>query len=155
MEAKCNLYERTTVFAAVLFQDKIYVALDEREYSWPENSGPSDYTRYSELWCSSGQLLWWNQLTTFDVVDFGLGAYQSKLVRVGGVEDEVSVLNSVLVSDDGKTWRNSLPPLPTRRGCPMIVTVGRNPEYLVVAGGCDYSPELKCLPTVEVLAEGQ
>ena len=88
-------------------------------------------------------------------MDFGLGAYQSKLVRVGGVENEVSVLSSVLVSDDEKTWRNSLPPLPTRRGCPMVVTVGRNPEYLVVAGGCDYSPELKCLPTVEVLAEGQ
>ena len=37
----------------------------------------------------------------------------------------------------------------------MVVTVGRNPEYLVVAGGCDYFPEWKYLPTVEVLAEGQ
>ena len=35
----------------------------------------------------------------------------------------------------------------------MVVTVGRNPEYLVVAGG--YSPKFKYLPTVEVMAEGQ
>ena len=107
------------------------------------------------LYCSSGQLLSWNRLTTFDVVNFGLGTYQSKLVRVGGGEDEISVLSSVLVSDDGITWQDSLPPLPTRRANPMVVTVGRNPEYLVVAGGCDYSPELKNLPTLEVLAEGQ
>ena len=136
------------MFAAVLFQDKIYVALKVLIYSWTQ-------TKHSMLYCSSGQLLLWNRLTSFDVEDFGLGAYQSKLVRVGGVEDEVSVLSSVLVSDDGKTWQDSLPPLPTRRACPMVVTVGRNPEYLVVAGGCDFSPEWKYLPTVEVLAEGQ
>ena len=147
MEAKCNLPEHREVFAAVLFQDKIYVALKVRN-SWI-------YTKHSMLYCSSGQLLSWNRLTTFDVEDFGLGAYQSKLVRAGGVEDKVSVLSSVLVSDDGKTWQDSLPPLPTRRACPMVVTVGRNPEYLVVAGGCDFSPEWKYLPTVEVLAEGQ
>ena len=136
------------MFAAVLFQDKIYVALKVIPYNWT-------HTKHSMLYCSSGQLLSWNRLTTFDVEDFGLGAYQSKLVRVGGVEDEVSVLSSVLVSDDGITWQDSLPPLPTRRACPMVVTVGRNPEYLVVAGGCDFSPEWKYLPTVEVLAEGQ
>ena len=63
---------------------------------------------------------------------------------------------SVLVSDDGITWQDSLPPLWTRRAYPMVVSVGRNPEYLVVAGGRDYSPELKYLnPTVEILAEGQ
>ena len=145
MEAKCNLPKRRKVFAAVLFQDKIYVALKVLTYNWT-------HTKHSMLYCSSGQLLSWNRLTTFDVVNFGLGAYQSKLVRVGGVEDEVSVLSSVLVSDDGITWQDSLRPLPTRRDCPMVVTVGRNPEYLVVAGG---SPELKYLPTVEVLAEGQ
>ena len=143
MEAKC-LPEDREAFAAVLFQDKIYVALKV----------PCWYY-HSMLYCSSGQLLSWNRLTTFDVGYFGLGAYQSKLVRVGGVEDEVSVLSSVLVSDDGITWQDSLPSLPTRRDCPMVVTVGRNPEYLVVAGGCDYSSEWKCLPTVEVLAEGQ
>ena len=82
-------------------------------------------------------------------------------MRVGGDErrDDKrswwSALSSVLVSDDGITWQDSLPPLPTRRAHPMVVTVGRNPEYLVVAGGCDYSPESKYLPTVEVLAEGQ
>ena len=143
MEDKCNLPKHATVFAAVLFQDKIYVALKVLMRQ----------TKHSMLYCSSGQFLSWNRLTTFDVEDFGLGAYQSKLVRVGGVEDEVSVLSSVLVSDDGKTWQDSLPPLPTRRACPMVVTVGRNPEYLVVAGGWD--SEWKCLPTVEVLAEGQ
>ena len=144
MEAKCNLPENATVFAAVLFQDKIYVALKV----------PSQYD-HSMLYCSSGQLLLWNRLTTFDIVDFGLGTYQSKLVRVGGVADKISVLSSVLVSDDGKTWQDSLPPLTTRRTHPMVVTVGRNPEYLVVAGGCDFSPGFKYLPTVEVLAEGQ
>ena len=141
MEAKCNLPE---VSAAVLFQDKIYVALKV-----------PDWYNHSMLYCSSGQLLSWNRLTTFDVVDFGLGAYQSKLVRVGGLEDTISVLSSVLVSDDGITWQDSLPPLPTRRARPMVVTVGRNPEYLVVAGGWDYSPKWTCLPTVEVLTEGQ
>ena len=100
--------------------------------------------------------------STDDVVDFGLGAYQSKLVRVGGghegLDDERSrwsAVSSVLVSEDGKTWRDSLPPLLTRRADPMVVTVGRNPEYLVVADGCGYLPELKRFPTVEVLAEGQ
>ena len=131
MEDKCNLPEDTTVFAAVLFQDKIYVALKVLTYS-------RTHTKHSMLYCSSGQLLSWNRLTTFDVVDFGLEAYQSKLVRVGGVDEKKSILSSVLVRDDGITWQDSLPPLPTRRACPMVVTVGRNPEYLVVAGG--YSP---------------
>ena len=163
--AKGRLPEHDGVFAAVLFQDKIYVALISPSDSDSDDTCSSfdgeDTPKRSVLYCSSGQLLSWNRLTTFDVVDFGLGAYQSKLVRVGGVEglDDVgsrwSVLSSVLVSDDGKTWQDSLPPLPTRRAYPMVVTVGRNPEYLVVAGGCDYSPDLKCLPTVEVLAEEQ
>ena len=156
MEDKCNLPEDTKAFAALLFQDKIYVALKVKVIpnSWI-------YTKPSMLYCSSGQLLSWNRLTTFDVVDFGLGAYQSKLVRVGGFErlrSRWSAVSSVLVSGDGKTWQYSFPPLPTRRAHPMVVPVGRNPEYLVVAGGrdyCDYSSELEYLPTVEVLAEGQ
>ena len=173
--AKGRLPEHDGVFAAVLFQDKIYVALKVPSYcssnsdsddTCSSHSGSSSFDgedthMHSVLCCSSGQLRSWKQLATFDVVGFGIGTYQSKLVRVGGVEglDDVgsrwSVLSSVLVSDDGITWQNSLPSLPTRRAYPMVVTVGRNPEYLVVVGGCDYSPELKCLPTVEVLAEGQ
>ena len=81
MEAKCNLPKRREVFAAVLFQDKIYLALKVLTYNWTR-------TKHSMLYCSSGQLLSWNRLTTFDVVDFGLEAYQSKLVRVGGVDEK-------------------------------------------------------------------
>ena len=163
--AKGRLPEHDGVFAAVLFQDKIYVALISPSDSDSDDTCSSfdgeDTPKRSVLYCSSGQLLSWNRLTTFDVVDFGLGAYQSKLVRVGGFErlrSRWSAVSSVLVSGDGKTWQYSFPPLPTRRAHPMVVPVGRNPEYLVVAGGrdyCDYSPELEYFPTVEVLAEGQ
>ena len=156
----------------MLFQDKIYVALkvddndnpiqpQSRLFNTPY-SHSEKMPMKSMLCCSSGKLdKSWKSLPNVDAVSFGLGTYQSKLVRVGGLQSldeetfKPSVLSSVLVSDDGITWRDSLPPLPTRRACPMVVTVGRNPEYLVVAGGCDYSPVWTCLPTVEVLAEGQ
>ena len=73
VEAKGNLPERTTVFAAVLFQDKIYVALKVQLVRQFRHT-----SKYSVLYCSSGQLLLWNRLTTFDIVDFGLGAYQGQ-----------------------------------------------------------------------------
>ena len=159
--AKGRLPEHDGVFAALLFQDKIYVALKIPWYCLSDSGSHEDKPMRSMLCCSSGQLQSWRRLATFDVMSFGLGTYQSKLVRVGGHQgldeerSQLSAVSSVLVSDDGITWRDSLPPLPTRRACPMVVTVGRNPEYLVVAGGGNFSPELKCLPTVEVLAEGQ
>lgn len=66
-----------------------------------------------------------------------------------------SVCSTLLVSEYGITWRDSLPPLLMGRASPAVITVGRNPEYLVVVGGHDYSPAHRYLLTVEVLVEGQ
>ena len=139
MIAKGRLPKHDRVFAAVLFQDKIYVALkvpwyclsdSDSNHTCCSHPGSTSFDRedtpmHSVLCCSSGQLRSWKQLATLDVVGFGIGTYQSKLVRVGGVEglDNVesrwSVLSSVLVSDDRKTWQDSLPPLLTRRAYPI------------------------------------
>lgn len=131
------------VFSAVLLQDKIFVAL---ALPFPLEAPDS----LSLLCTTCLELKSWIQLTTLDSVDFGLGTFQSKLVRVGGRKGWLSeVHGSVLVSDDGIDWRHSLPPMPTARRHPMVISTG---EYLVVAGGEDHVGEV--LATVEVLVDG-
>ena len=112
----------------------------------------------SMLCCSSIELNAWHPLVTVGIGYYGLGTYQSRLVMVGGAKCHKlswSEFGGVLLSDDGVLWQNSLPPMPTKRWNPGVVSVGQNPEYLLVAGGSSSIFGYCMLATVEVLVEGQ
>ncbi len=67
---------------------------------------------------------------------FGLGVVKSELVVVGGKNISYSLYNSVSneirVLANQKNWRRSIPPMPTARDSPAVVSL---PTHLVVAGG--------------------
>lgn len=126
--------------SAVLFQEKIYVVA----------MGLS-YKQQSEVYCASIDLDSWTKLSELDLLCFGIGTYQSKLVLVGGVKVTGEVCNDWSLSSNGITWQPSLLPMPTKRYSSAVVNTG-NPEYLVVAGGLGESDE--ALDVVEVLIEG-
>lgn len=49
-----------------------------------------------------------------NIQQFALTTYHSQLVLLGGMSnDSVTILNELWVSDDGKSWQQSLPPMPT------------------------------------------
>ena len=135
--------------SAVLFKGKIFAALNfyrSRDTGTGLFSSPINDLRS------------WRELNARGVKDFGLGVYKSNLVMLGGLlpaqgrHRMPQRLNDVLVSNNGIKWRSYLPPMPTRRASPTVVSAGESPEYLVVAGGEDSDV---VLTTVEVLVEGQ
>lgn len=154
--AQRDLPDHNGVFAAVLLWDKIFVAL-ATPYS-PDPQHPQ-----SQLCCTSVDLAAWTRLAEFDILEFGLGTYRSQLVRVGGVRlnsispssaslaEERAVYDDLLVSEDGVSWHASLPPMPTKRYNPTVVSCGWKTEYLVVVGGIGSS--MYTLNVVEVLAD--
>lgn len=143
------------MFSAVLFQDKVFLGMtvpipDGREPVYWEQ----DFS-HSLLLCSSLEFKSWTRLPTSDILFFGLSTYHSKLVRVGGTRydgKESEDSGEVFVSDDGITWHDSLPPMPTKRSQPTVIY---SAEYLVVAGGSSTSPDFHFLDTVEALVDGQ
>ena len=88
----------------------------------------------------------WIKLQEIDFVGYTLATYHSKLVMVGGWGR-----NTVLMSDNGITWKPSLPPMTTARFLPAVVSHGHL-ECLIVAGGKGNGEELS---TVEILRDGQ
>ena len=144
------------MFSAVLFQDRIFLGMT---VPIPDGREPVYWDRdYSHclLLCSSFEFKSWTKLSTSDILFFGLGTYQSQLVRVGGTRydgKKSEDSNEVLVSYDGITWHDSLPPMPTRRSQPTVIY---SEKYLVVAGGSSTSPpDYHFLDTVEALVDGQ
>jgi hypothetical protein len=66
---------------------------------------------------------------------YGISTYRSQLVLVGGLDPTTQqATNKVWVSDDGRKWEPSLPPLPIASGNPLVVNTG-SPECLIVIGG--------------------
>ncbi len=74
----------------------------------------------------------WSTLPRLPVCYCGLGEVKGELVAVGGVDSSDSVSNVVHVFNEGRNWKLTIPPMPTARYRPAVVSL---PTHLVVAGG--------------------
>ena len=80
----------------------------------------------------------WSTLPRLPVYYFGLGQVKGELVAVGGMDSSRSRSNVVHVFNKGRNWKLTIPPMPTARDSPAVVSL---PTHLVVAGGVlDYGP---------------
>ena len=74
----------------------------------------------------------WSTLPRLPVRYFGLGKIKGELVAVGGRNSSYSASNVVHVFNKGRNWKQTIPPIPTARHSPAVVSL---PTHLVVAGG--------------------
>ncbi|XP_064385456.1 serine/threonine-protein kinase Wnk-like [Halichondria panicea] len=74
----------------------------------------------------------WSTLPRFPVHYFGLGEVKGELVAVGGMDSSFSRSNVVHVFNKGRNWKRTIPPMPTARDSPAVVSL---PTHLVIAGG--------------------
>lgn len=109
-------------------------------------------TKQAALKCFDTDLALWTMLSVPAITWFSLTTYHSKLVLVGGWNiHNGKILNELWVSDYGKHWQKSLPPMPTSRyGAATENT--KSSQYLVVAGG--YGGGFRISDKVEVYSDG-
>ena len=75
----------------------------------------------------------WLTLPRLPVCYFGLGEVKGELVAVGGRDSfYFSISNVVHVFNKRRNWKPTIPPMPTARSSPAVVSL---PTHLVVAGG--------------------
>ncbi len=74
----------------------------------------------------------WSNLPRLPARYFGLGEVKGELVAVGGLDLSRSTSNMVHVFNKGRNWKRTIPPMPTARDSPAVVSL---PRHLVVAGG--------------------
>ena len=74
----------------------------------------------------------WSTLPKLPVRYFGLGQVKRELVAVGGRDLSGPTSNVVYVFNKGKSWKRTIPPMPTARDSLTVVSL---PTHLVVAGG--------------------
>ncbi len=74
----------------------------------------------------------WLTLPRLPVRWFGLGKVKGELVAVGGMDSSYSTSNVVHVFDKGRNWKLTIPPMPTARDSPAVVSL---PTHLIIAGG--------------------
>ncbi|XP_064385489.1 serine/threonine-protein kinase dst1-like isoform X2 [Halichondria panicea] len=74
----------------------------------------------------------WSTLPRLPVCYFDLGEVNGQLVVVGGKDSSGSRSNVVHVFNKGRNWKQTIPPMPTARISPAVVSL---PTHLVVAGG--------------------
>ena len=74
----------------------------------------------------------WSTLPRLPVHYFGLGEVKGELVAVGGVHSFESKSNVVHVFNKRRNWKRIIPPMPTARSSPAVVSL---PTHLIVAGG--------------------
>ncbi len=74
----------------------------------------------------------WSTLPRLPVCYFGLGEVKGELVAVGGRDPSRSKSNVVHVCTKGRNWKRTIPPMPTARSWPAVVSL---PTHLVVTGG--------------------
>ncbi len=74
----------------------------------------------------------WSTLPRLPVLLFGLGEVKGELVAVGGTDSSYSRFNVVHVFNKERNWKRTIPPMPTARCSPAVVSF---PTHLVVAGG--------------------
>lgn len=91
----------------------------------------------------------WSLLPVYDYYWFGMTSLHNKLVFVGGVvKGTQDRTNKIGVWDD-KWLDNLLPPMPTARSGPTVVT--HKSRWLIVAGGFSDLFDEAVLSTVEIL----
>ena len=104
------------------------------------------------LFVSRANPIRWRELRT-PTSRCALATFHSQLVLIGGYEANTGRRTSKLwTSDAGEDWKESLPPMPTKRHSPSAVSIG-TPEHLVVAGGS--GDDIGQLNTVEVLTDNE
>ena len=74
----------------------------------------------------------WSTLPRLPVRWFSLGEVKGELVVVGGADSSRSRSNVVHVLNKGRNWKQTIPPMPTARHSPAVVSL---PTHLIVAGG--------------------
>ena len=74
----------------------------------------------------------WSTLSRLPVYCFGLGEVKGELVAVGGMDSPNSTSNVVHVFNKGRNWKRTIPPMPTARHSPAVVSLQ---THLIVAGG--------------------
>ena len=74
----------------------------------------------------------WSTLPRLPVRYFGLGEVKGELVAVGGIDSSFSKSNVVHVFNKRRNWKQTIPPMPTARHSPAVVSI---PTHLIVAGG--------------------
>ena len=109
---------------AVVLDDKVYVG-----------AGTSSTSEVVMVYCISADV--WSLLPKYDFYWFGMTSVKNQLVLVGGVlHNSQERTNQLGVWDkDAGVWLSNLPPMPTARSGPSVVTY--NNRWMVVAGGFD------------------
>ena len=79
----------------------------------------------------------WNLLPQYGFYWFGMTSVKNQLVLVGGeVQNALDRTNQLGVWDEeGQTWLHNIPPMPTARSGPTVVTY--KDRWMIVAGGND------------------
>ncbi len=74
----------------------------------------------------------WSTLPRLPVRWFSLGEVKGELVAVGGRNSPFFTYNVVHVFNKERNWKQTIPPMPTARESPAVVSL---PTHLIVAGG--------------------
>ena len=75
----------------------------------------------------------WSVLPSCPVWSFGLGQLSGKLVTVGGKDGRGATVNHVyMYVQETQQWEKSIPPMPTPRRCPTVITYNSS---IAVCGG--------------------
>lgn len=114
---------------AVAEGNTAYFSCDHEIYSFAE----PDYKWILLPWCK--------------YKSFGMAVINGKLTTIGGCEDSSGMETNVLTSlvskvFTGKDWKETLPPMLTKRTLPAAVTTN---TYLVVAGGLESACKVEVL----------
>ena len=64
----------------------------------------------------------WSVLPPCPVKWFGIGQLSDKLDTVGGYDGGAYVGDVYTYEEEAQQWENSIPPMPTVRQCPCVVT---------------------------------
>ena len=125
----------------VVIRDRVYCG------SIPDEAD-DDY----RVFCYSPSEDTWNTLPACEVRWFGLGQVRGKLVTVGGLKKfDSEVTDEVYEFDEvTQSWEQSLPPMPTARFSPAILS---HHSTLIVAGGRIGFTNLTRTSVVEVFRE--
>lgn len=113
----------------------------------------SDHSDQDELFAFSLDFCECKELSLPNKIrNSSLTHWHSQLVLVGGLEPDDYSTNKLWVSDDGFNWKQSLPPMRTKRHGASAISTGGSPEYLVVAGGLTRtSSDVHCMEKLDVV----
>ena len=107
------------------------VVIRERVYCGGGDAADHEHNYW--IFCYSPSEDTWNTLPATDVLYFGLGQVRGKLVTVGGIKRSGGkVTNEVYEFDEVTNWKQSIPPMPTSRRSPTVLS---HHSTLTVAGG--------------------